>query len=164
MVRLYGLPATWRDNKPWGLFMAEKLPDWVKTKEDYFKWEQDWLAGKQQKDTPRKKASLLKRLSDSFIDALKYFIYELKHPSSHICTSCGYLGKPKKITKGNFIIELILWCLFIIPGLIYSIWRLTTKQEVCPECKHTTMIPESSPFGRELVNKIRNMEGKFAEK
>ncbi len=29
----------------------EKLPAWVKTKEDYFKWEQDWLAGKYEGNT-----------------------------------------------------------------------------------------------------------------
>jgi uncharacterized membrane protein YqaE (UPF0057 family) len=147
--------------------MAEKLPDWVKTKEDYFKWEQDWLAGKYQKSITEEGAPVLKsikKLSKSFIHALCVFVNELlSHPLS-VCTSCGYMGRPKKITKGNFIIELILWCLFIIPGLIYSIWRLTAKYNVCPQCKHATMIPESSPFGRELVNKIRNMEGKFAEK
>lgn len=51
------------------------------------------------------------------------------------CPNCGYVGKPKKFTKGSILIEVVLWLMFLVPGLIYSIWRLTTKYEGCPRCK-----------------------------
>lgn len=68
-----------------------------------------------------------------------------------ICTSCGYKGKPKTETKGNFLIEVVLWFFFIIPGLIYSIWRLASRYEACPQCKSQSMIPTDSPIGRKLL-------------
>lgn len=68
-----------------------------------------------------------------------------------ICTTCGFVGIPKKTVKGSFLIELILWLFFLIPGIIYSIWRLTTRCDACPKCKNTTMIPIDSPMGEKLM-------------
>jgi hypothetical protein len=51
-----------------------------------------------------------------------------------ICSNCGYLGKPKKIVRGAFLIELILWLCFLVPGFIYTVWRLTSQYDVCPKC------------------------------
>lgn len=68
-----------------------------------------------------------------------------------ICTSCGYIGYPKKITKGNILIELILWLFLLIPGLIYSIWRVSSRYNACPQCKNATMIPADSPVGQKLI-------------
>ncbi len=67
-----------------------------------------------------------------------------------ICTTCGYVGDQIKDIRGGCLTELILWLLFLIPGIIYSIWRLTTKKKVCPSCKNPTMIPIDSPIGRKL--------------
>lgn len=50
------------------------------------------------------------------------------------CPNCKYEGAGKYGVKGSFAIELILWLCFIVPGLIYSIWRLTTKGMRCPQC------------------------------
>ncbi len=50
---------------------------------------------------------------------------------SHLCTSCGSQMYPKLFTKGSGRIELILWLCFLVPGLIYSTWRFTTKGFVC---------------------------------
>ncbi|HEY8085904.1 MAG TPA: hypothetical protein VIE69_09920 [Methylophilaceae bacterium] len=89
----------------------------------------------------------------------------LKPSKEKICAKCGYVGHAKKITKGSFLVEVILWLLFIpglgyfssgriysqggllyvmlffIPGVIYSLWRITTKYYVCPNCdtpKHSS--------------------------
>jgi len=72
-----------------------------------------------------------------------------------VCTNCGYVGKPKSRTKGSLAIELILWLMFLVPGLIYSVWRLTTRQKVCPKCKNPLMIPTDSPKGQALVGKAK---------
>ena len=50
------------------------------------------------------------------------------------CPNCTYVGEPKRVTPGHFIIELILWLLFFPIGLIYSIWRLSQKHNECPRC------------------------------
>lgn len=51
------------------------------------------------------------------------------------CTHCHYTGSPKTITKWSLFIEIILWCCFLIPWLIYSSHRAKTKYCVCPKCK-----------------------------
>ena len=71
-----------------------------------------------------------------------------------ICTECGNIGVPKKITKGNFFIELILYLTFIIPGIIYAIWRLTNTALICPKCGKESMIPIDSPRGIELKKNL----------
>lgn len=68
-----------------------------------------------------------------------------------ICNQCGFTGYPRKKVRGSIFIELLLWVFFLIPGLIYSIWRLTTKQLVCPNCGNATMIPLNSPIGQKLA-------------
>ena len=68
-----------------------------------------------------------------------------------VCPSCGTRGEPKTITRGSTLIELILWLCLIVPGLIYSIWRLTTRQKGCPACGAAGMIPVTSPMGKKLV-------------
>jgi hypothetical protein len=50
------------------------------------------------------------------------------------CPNCKYEGYGKHITKGSIAVELVLWLLFMFPGLVYSIWRHSTKKLVCPEC------------------------------
>ena len=65
------------------------------------------------------------------------------------CQNCGTKAKPKKITKGSIGMEIVLWIFFIVPGLIYSVWRLSTRQSACPSCKQPGMIPLSSPLLKE---------------
>jgi predicted RNA-binding Zn-ribbon protein involved in translation (DUF1610 family) len=69
-----------------------------------------------------------------------------------VCTSCGFVGEPKEETKGSIGIEIILWICFLIPGLIYSVWRISSRYSACPTCGHTTLIPRESPIGRKFVN------------
>lgn len=74
-----------------------------------------------------------------------------KKPSEFVCPACGTTGQPKLITRGNLLIEIILWLFLLIPGLIYSIWRLSTRYSACPTCGAAGMIPVDSPNGRRLV-------------
>jgi len=66
-------------------------------------------------------------------------------PELQYCLSCGAVGKPRLIRSGSTGTEVILWVLAILPGVIYSVWRLTTKRWVCPKCGQTGIIPLDSP-------------------
>ena len=79
-----------------------------------------------------------------------------RQPANLICTACGFQGAPKSHTRGSILIEIILWLAFIIPGLIYSLWRLTTRQQVCPQCQNAAMIPKGSPRGLQLVKEYES--------
>lgn len=62
------------------------------------------------------------------------------------CTSCGHQGKTRYGTRGSLLIEIVLWLCLIVPGLIYSIWRHSTKRPVCRACGADTIIPPQSPL------------------
>jgi len=75
---------------------------------------------------------------------------------SQICVECGFVGSPEtKAAGGGFgcLVEGILWLFFIIPGLIYTVWRASTVKKVCPECGGH-MIPIDSPRGRRLAEQF----------
>jgi hypothetical protein len=68
-----------------------------------------------------------------------------------ICAACGYTGGQLKQIPGSFVIELVLWLFFAVPGLIYSLWRLTSAKGMCPSCAKDAMIPTGSPRGAEML-------------
>ena len=61
------------------------------------------------------------------------------------CERCHTIAAPIKRTKGSMTMELFLWLFFLLPGLFYSIWRLTTRAEVCSACGSDALIPPASP-------------------
>jgi ribosomal protein S27AE len=76
-----------------------------------------------------------------------------------ICTTCGaQTDAPQAKTKGSFVIEVVLWLALIIPGLLYSLWRQSTRQKVCPACGNATLILANTPDGRKHVERLS--EGK----
>lgn len=70
-----------------------------------------------------------------------------------VCKQCGALDETRTETRGSIIIELILWLCFIVPGLVYSFWRLSTRREVCRCCGSADLVPADSPVGRTMVVK-----------
>lgn len=72
-----------------------------------------------------------------------------KQMEPRFCVRCHYRGKPKMKMKGSPGIELILWICFIIPGLIYTTWRSSSRTQACPECWSMEMIPVTSPRAKE---------------
>jgi len=71
-----------------------------------------------------------------------------------ICSNCGHLGDEKQVTKGSLGIEILLWLCFLIPGLIYSLWRLSSRYSACAHCKAPNLVPVDSPRGRQLAGQF----------
>jgi hypothetical protein len=69
----------------------------------------------------------------------------------YICKDCGTTGKPGRVTRGSLLIEIVLWLCFLIPGILYSLWRLTTKHKACKACGSQNLVPLSSPVGAKLA-------------
>lgn len=67
------------------------------------------------------------------------------------CKECGHIGSSKRIMPGSILIELILWCCFLIPGLIYSIWRHSASGQGCKSCGSKKLIPKDSPIARQAL-------------
>ncbi len=68
-----------------------------------------------------------------------------------LCTACLVEGRPKRQTPGNILIELILWLAFIIPGLIYTLWRHSASYDACRLCGGKELIPPDSPRAMQLL-------------
>ena len=92
------------------------------------------------------------------LGVIAYLIYSAFGRSSNtgpmVCKSCGMLAKPRSAVSGNLAIEIILWLCFIIPGLIYSIWRGSTRHLVCSSCGSREVIPENSPMGQKVLKEL----------
>lgn len=81
-----------------------------------------------------------------------------KEKTPMICTICGTAGKTNTETRGSLAIELILWFCMIVPGLLYSIWRATSKYEVCRYCGSKQIVPINSPVGKKLLVQFKEKE------
>ena len=82
-----------------------------------------------------------------------------------ICSQCGHVGSSQTAVKGSFLIEIVLWLCFIVPGLIYSLWRSTSRYKKCPVCGSTNMIPVDSPVGQKLLaDQGKSLEQVLTEK
>ena len=68
-----------------------------------------------------------------------------------LCTVCGTVGETKRSMKGSILTELVLWLFFLLPGLIYTIWRHTTVAQVCKKCGSPAVIPVNSPVAEQTL-------------
>lgn len=73
--------------------------------------------------------------------------------NGRVCRACGHVGKAKLHTPGHILLELVLWLMLIVPGLIYSVWRMSARREVCASCGSTDLVPATSPAGKDLARK-----------
>lgn len=72
-------------------------------------------------------------------------------PPQWICTACGSTIRPARKTRGSMGIEIVLWCCFILPGLLYSLWRLSNKYRACPLCGSPSLVPLHTPVGQKVA-------------
>jgi hypothetical protein len=74
--------------------------------------------------------------------------------SNMVCKDCGTVGETTTETRGSRFIELLAWLCFLIPGLIYSMWRMSTKHETCRACGSEKILPVDSPIGRQMAQSV----------
>lgn len=75
------------------------------------------------------------------------------------CTTCGHVGKGRTHTRGALAIEIVLWLCFLVPGLIYSLWRHSSKHKVCAVCAGAALVPLNSPVAQAARRARGNAEG-----
>ena len=73
---------------------------------------------------------------------------------THVCADCGAQVRPKRITPGSFAIEVVLWLLMLLPGLIYSVWRYSTSYEGCPMCGGRRCVVLRTPAARAVLERF----------
>lgn len=78
----------------------------------------------------------------------------LRGGTQTICTRCGSTDGARSRTGGSILIEIVLWIAFIVPGIIYSLWRLTSRHRVCRACGAAELVPVESPMGQDLLRRF----------
>jgi hypothetical protein len=74
------------------------------------------------------------------------------HRGDCVCERCWFIGPVKARVRGSFLIELVLWLCFLVPGIIYTLWRVTSRRDKrCPSCGSESLIPVDSRRGAQLV-------------
>lgn len=69
----------------------------------------------------------------------------MAHSHTKFCPSCDSFTNGKKETRGHFALEVLLWLCVLLPGFIYSIWRLSSKHMICSQCGASNLIAFNSP-------------------
>src|SRR5574344_2760961 len=75
-----------------------------------------------------------------------------------VCTQCGHVGDSKSKIKGSGLIELVLWLFMILPGVIYSIWRRSSPDNICSVCGNKSLIPIDSPRAKKIMEETMTTE------
>lgn len=61
-----------------------------------------------------------------------------------ICRNCGHEGGTERKLKGHFFITLILLLFYIIPGIVYMVWRRAGLHDSCTKCGSLNVVPSGS--------------------
>lgn len=69
-----------------------------------------------------------------------------------LCVRCLETGIPVRVTPGQFSLEVLLWLFFLLPGLLYSLWRVTQRHEACHRCGGKELVPPDSQRARRLAS------------
>jgi len=73
-------------------------------------------------------------------------------PPGFVCTACGYQTvRADRVMPGNGWLTATLLFFFVVPGIVYWVWRHTSKEDRCPLCGRASVIPAESPIGRSLI-------------
>lgn len=70
-------------------------------------------------------------------------------PVHYLCTQCGaQTSAPLKVPPGSPWVALALAVPFVMPGIIYTVWRYSMRRTLCPTCGHAQLIPADAPLAR----------------
>ena len=73
-----------------------------------------------------------------------------------ICRNCGMTSEPKRVTPGSIWLEILLWLCAIVPGILYSTWRIVKRSNRCAGCGSADLVPADSPMGQKLARDMQS--------
>lgn len=76
---------------------------------------------------------------------------------SVVCLHCGHEGVAKISCKGSALLEALLWLALILPGLLFSVWRFSTRERVCAACGQTRLVVSDTPAALAKLGSLRGI-------
>jgi len=67
-----------------------------------------------------------------------------------MCTDCFRTAEADTVLEGSDLAEIVAWCFFAVPGLLYCWWRHALRIKVCPFCGSDETTPLAT-FGSLLM-------------
>lgn len=74
-------------------------------------------------------------------------IKSVVHIDQCLCAACESITTPTKITPGSLLVNIVLFLFFVVPGIIYLVWRFSARKDGCARCGSVNLIPISTPRG-----------------
>lgn len=68
------------------------------------------------------------------------------------CTTCEQTVMVRRKLAGSGWITCILLLAYIVPGLIYMIWRRSAGKNICTTCGSNALVPLDSPRAQRALN------------
>jgi len=68
-----------------------------------------------------------------------------------ICGDCNKITEFKKGKRGSKAVEILLWSIFFVLGIFYSIWRKYTPKKICPACNSDFLLSSDLPHIQMLL-------------
>lgn len=85
---------------------------------------------------------------------LRFLLWMFSFKVKVVCKDCGHVGLSKKKPKGSVVIEILLWFLLLVPGIIYSVWRTLNRTFYCSKCGEMRVTRADSPMGKAVINQM----------
>jgi hypothetical protein len=85
--------------------------------------------------------------------------------NGYVCASCcKYSSEPGHVLPGSTLLEVFLWFLYIIPGVLYSMWRRSPDNaiKVCQSCESKAIVSITSPEGKSLFRRQYGRSPRFS--
>ncbi len=73
----------------------------------------------------------------------------------YLCMECGCQRDPIQAKRGFLVVELFMWLLYILPGVIYSIWRRVRTQQICSNCRTPSIVLTSSSRAMGMMRMLK---------
>ena len=74
---------------------------------------------------------------------------------NYVCTVCqSSFGSPKTVTPGSATVELLLYGLLFVPGLLYSGYRHANRRQACPKCGASEFVGTDTPRGLAILARV----------
>ncbi len=72
-------------------------------------------------------------------------------PNAEVCLTCHSVVVAKREPAGPAWVGWVLLPFYLLPGILYFVWRSRSRRPVCPRCDGTVLVPALSARGNEIL-------------